>query len=351
MLPILQHRVIDYALPVAHRKAHTGDIYPEQDLAMPSRRHILTAFAAALLAPQVRIAAAASPTHWVVPFAAGGTTDAAARLLAQGVPEGFGSVIIENRPGASGAIGASSVARARPDGHSALFGGLATNVVLPLTQTGLAYDAEKDLQPVASLCAVDFVLVVAASSKFKTLDDVLQAASLSGNALTFASTGHLGSLHLIMEYLCKLAGVQMLHVPYKGESQGVIDLQEGRVDIAPMSAGLVKSFVAEGRLRTLAALGDQRIGIMPDVPTVAELGFKGFGFPTWNGLFVPSGTPSDALSRLEKAALVAARAPSIVKQLESLGVSSAPKGTAEFTEFLQSERKRWGDIIEVIGGL
>jgi tripartite-type tricarboxylate transporter receptor subunit TctC len=319
---------------------------------MLQRRKFLAAGAfTSLAAPFPQQVLGARPVQIIVPFAAGGTTDVVARIIGRSMTAEGTAVMVDNRPGASGAIAATFVARVQPQSATSLFGGLATNVVLPLTQSSLSYDAEKELKPVARLCAVDFVLVVSAASRFKTLEQLLAAAAKSENALTFASTGNLGSLHLVMEYLCKRAGVKMVHVPYKGEIQGVIDLQEGRVELAPMSAGLVKPIVEQGRLRALATLSATRIDSMPDVPTVAECGFQGFGFPTWNGLFVPTEAPQPMIARLERASLAAARSSAVADQMRKLGVAPAPQTAAEFSEFLMVERQRWRALIKETGVL
>src|SRR5690606_11895530 len=195
------------------------------------------------------------PVRLVVPFSAGGATDILGRLLGQAMePHLKQPVVIDNRPGASGAIGAANVVQSPPDGYSVLMGGVGTNIVLAYTMPTLSYDPVKDLMPVAHVCNVDYVLAVAANSPYQTLDDLLNAARKAPKSISYMSTGPLGPLHVAMEYLSKQAGVSMVHVPYAGEAPSLPDLMTGRIDVAVMTIAFTKPLVADGRVRLLATI-------------------------------------------------------------------------------------------------
>lgn len=292
------------------------------------------------------------PVHLVVPFSAGGATDILGRLIAKELEAEFGSsVVVDNRVGAAGAIGAQAVVRSAPDGHTILMGGVGTNIVLALTQPALTYDPVADLMPAAYLCNVDYVLAVAADSPFKTLEDLLNEARKRPGQLSYMSTGPSGPLHVALEFLNKEAGTDMVHVPYKGEAPAYPDLITGRVDVATMTVAFTKPRIADGSLRALASISAQRSAAMPDVPTVAEQGFEGYAVPIWNGLFVPAGTPPTVIDAIDKAANAVMRKESIRNQMISLGVTPTGGSAAMYADFLEVERARWKKMIEVTGVL
>ncbi len=292
------------------------------------------------------------PVRLVVPFAAGGATDILGRLLGQALePHLKQVVVVENRPGASGAIGASQVVQSAPDGYSMLMGGVGTNVVLAYTLPTLAYDPVKDLLPVAHVCTVEYVLAVAANSPYKTLDDLLQAAKKKERSVSYMSTGPLGPLHVAMEYLSKQAGVSMVHVPYAGEAPAMPDLLEGRIDVAVMTIPFTKPLVADGRARLLATISGERAAALPDLPTVAEQGFPGFAIPIWNGFFVPAGTPASVIETLNAATRATLATPALRERMIGLGVTPTGTSAQEYADFLNRERERWSTMIRETGVL
>jgi len=291
------------------------------------------------------------PVRLVVPFSAGGATDILGRLLGQAMePHLKQTVVVDNRPGASGAIGASNVVQSPPDGYSILMGGVGSNIVLAYTMPTLAYDPVKDLLPVAHVCNVDYVLAVAANSPFQTLDDLLAAARKAPKSISYMSTGPLGPLHVAMEYLSKQADVSMVHVPYAGEAPALPDLMTGRIDVAVMTIAFTKPLVADGRVRLLATISGERAAARPELPTVAELGFPGYAVPIWNGFFVPAGTPADVIAKLNQVALAALDQP-VRERMIGLGVTPTGTSPQEYADFLNRERERWSTMIRETGVL
>ncbi len=205
--------------------------------------------------------------------------------------------------------------------------------------------------PVAYLCNVDYVLTVAANSPYKTLQDLLDAAGKKPGAVSYMSTGQRGPLHVAMEYLSKRAGVSMVHVPYKGESPALPDLMSGRIDVAVMTVPFTKPRVADGSLRVLATISAQRAAAMPDVPTVAELGFDGYAVPIWNGFFVPRHTPDTVIDTLNRASRKILDDPAVRQRMIDLGVTPTGGTPADYASFLAKERKRWTLMIDETGVL
>lgn len=323
----------------------------------PRRRRILgamagTAAGSMIASPSGALAATfpQKPVKIIVPFAAGGATDILARLIGRGMEATLGQpVIVENRPGAAGAIGATLVAKSEPDGYTMLMAGVGSNIVLNLTVPATPYDAERDLQSVAYLCDVDYVMVVNAESRYRTLADLLGAARAKPGTLSYMSTGQNGPLHVGTEYLTRRAGVRMIHVPYKGEAPSFGDLIAGRIDVAVMTVPFTKPQIEAGKLRPIATISAQRARGMPNVPTVAEQGFPGYAVPVWNGFSVASGTPAEAMTVLNRAANAALRDPAIVQRMLELGVAPIGGAPADFAVMLRRERERWTVMIRESG--
>jgi tripartite-type tricarboxylate transporter receptor subunit TctC len=322
-----------------------------------SRRNALRAMVATALYAGAGGSAWAStypdkPIRLIVPFSAGGATDILGRLLGRAIEPGLGqTVVVENRLGAAGAIGATGVAKAAPDGYSVLLGGVGTNIVLALTQPSLHYDPVTDLIPVSYICNVDYVLAVAADSPYKTLSDLIEAARKKPNSVSYMSTGQRGPLHVALEYLSKRAGVKMIHVPYKGESPAYPDLITNRIDVAVMTVPFTKPRVADGSLRVLATISAQRAAAMPDVPTVAELGYEGYAVPIWNGFFVPKGTPQQVIDTLNAASEKILQDPALRERMVGMGLTPTGGTAAEYAAFLSKERERWALMIDETGVL
>jgi tripartite-type tricarboxylate transporter receptor subunit TctC len=293
----------------------------------------------------------ARPIHLVVPFTAGGATDVLARHLARAMePQLRQPVVVENRVGASGAIAAAHVAKAAPDGQTALFGGVGTNALLEYTQLSLPYKPSSDFIGAGNFCFVDFVMVVSANSPHRSVSDLLASARKRPGEVAYMSAGPLGTLHIAQEYLWKLAGVTLNHVPYKGESHVVADLISGRMDLALMTLSLARQLAQEGKLRLLATLAPERLRAAPELPTVAEQGFPGFAMPTWNGVFLPRDTPTARVQVINAALNGALRDEEVIRRITDMGISPAQPNTPEqHAQFMARERDRWRAMVERSG--
>lgn len=329
--------------------------------ASPLRRRelLLGAAGAGLLAAGVAPSALAQSGKFpdkviklMVPFAPGGATDVLGRLMAKALENEFKqTVIVENKPGASGAIGANAVLRLPADGYTLLMGGIGTNIVLEHTMPTLGYKPATDFLPVAYLFDVDYSLTVAADSPYKSLKDLLDDAKKRPGQVRFMSTGPLGPVHVAMEYLCKLAGVEMIHAPYAGEAPAIPDLLSQRIEVAVMTVPTTKVQVDAGKMRVIASMSAQRAPAFPDVPTVAEQGFAGFAMPIWNGFFVAKGTPQAHINTLSEATLKQLRGGELRQSLEKTGVRITAQGAADYERFLAKERQRWQKMITDSGVL
>jgi tripartite-type tricarboxylate transporter receptor subunit TctC len=290
------------------------------------------------------------PIVIVVPFSAGGSTDVLARLLARPMQEMLKQpVIVENRVGAAGAIGAAYVAKSNPDGYTVLFGGVGTNILNPLTIPETPYNPQKDLAAVGEVCTVDYVLVVKADSPFKSLSDVIAKAKAQKDSISYMSTGNKGPLHLGMAYLSKMAGVSLIHAPYKGESAALPDVLAGRVDIGIMTVPFTAPLIREGKLRAIASVGNKRSTLLPQVPTVAESGFPTYALPIWIGLSVPAATAKERIDLLNRALHHALSDSDVKSRMSALGVSPVGSSPSEFSAFQDRERERWLLMIKESG--
>jgi len=293
----------------------------------------------------------AKPIHLIVPFSAGGATDVLARILAQSLQTTLKqSVVVENRVGATGTLAASYVAKAAPDGYTALFGGVGTNSLLEFTLPTLQYSPSRDFAPAGNFCFVDFVMAVGHDSPYQTLADLLKDAKARPGEVSYQSAGPLGTLHVAQEYLWKTAGVELNHIPYKGESHVIPDLVSGRVDVAQLTLATARQLAADGKIRMLATMAPERLVGAPDLPTVAEQGFPGFAMPTWNGVFFPKGTPDAVVQKINEAINVALKDEAVRQQVLNMGIGPGQLNTpAEHAEFLARERERWRRMVEESG--
>lgn len=315
------------------------------------RRLVLGSAAAAVggLAAQGAWAQAAAfpsrPIRIVVPYAAGGGADGNARLLAHAMAPGLGqTLVIENKPGASGIIAAQSVVQAPADGYTLLFDTFpyAVNAVL----RKLPFDPVKDLLPVSQAINMPNLLVVPASAPYKTLKELVDYAKANPGKLNYASYGAGGTAHLAAELLRREAGIDWVHVPYKGGAPAITDLLAGQVSayFANPVSGL--TYVKAGRLRALATTGPQRMAALPEVPTFKESGYPSFKVLEWNGFFAPAGTPPPVVERLADAVRDATRAPDVQQRLASLGIDPVGSTPKEFANFLQGQIARWGALVK-----
>lgn len=320
---------------------------------MPQRRTLRRALLAAACLSVIGLPAAADPTYptqtirLVVPYTVAGITDVLARSLAERMRVHLKQpVIVDNRPGANTALGATLVSAAAPDGYTVLFATGATAVLNPLLYPKLSYDPEKDLAPVARIALTPMTIVVNGESPYQTLDGFITAAREQPGKLNYGSTGTGSSLHLAGELLQQEAGISMLHVPYNGSAPVHNALMAGDIQIAADPAGSVMALARSGRLRPLAVTSKERLPALPDVPTVAESGYPDYEVTTWFGLMVPSGTPDAVVQQLNGAVAAAGADPAFQKQFEALGMLvPAHLSSREFNDYIARERAGWAPLI------
>jgi tripartite-type tricarboxylate transporter receptor subunit TctC len=287
------------------------------------------------------------PVRIIVP-SPGGTVDVVARLFTGKLAEKFGqSVFIENRAGAGGNIGAEAVFRAAPDGYTLLAAPPGPLVINKSLYAKLAYDPDL-FAPIAILATAPQVLVVNPRIKAENLSQLIALARANPDRLNYGSAGAGSSLHLAAEMFKSMAGVKMVHVPYKGAGPALADLTGGQVDLMFMDLGAITPHVRAGKLRALGVAGDKRNSLLPDVPAVRE-SVPGFNSIFWAGLVGPPSLPPAIVNRLAAAAAEIARQPDIAKRLVELSFESGDSSPAEMAVFMKQERDRWGTVIRAIG--
>jgi tripartite-type tricarboxylate transporter receptor subunit TctC len=321
----------------------------------PSRRQYLHGSLAVLAATALPRAWAQprypqQPLKFVVPFAAAGAIDNITRTVAQAMSRELGqSVVVENRAGAAGNIGAAAVARAQPDGYTLLVGTSATHGANPSLFAKPGYDALGDFEPIALFGLVPNVLVVQAQKGPRSLAELVARAKAEPGKLTYASAGHGTSLHLAGAMFEHVAGVKLMHVPYKGGGPASIDLVGGVVDMMFDTVAVSLPLLQAGKTRALAVAAAQRHPALPDVPTFAELGFKDMESGTWAGLFAPKGTPAEALAQLRRASEAALADAAVRTSLRGMGVQVQPRTGEAFRAFVQGEIQRAGQLVKAAG--
>lgn len=286
------------------------------------------------------------PIRIIVPFAPGGATDLVARLVGTEMAKNLGQpVIVENRAGAAGNLGANAVARSPADGYTLLLGTIGILAInQQLVSKRLPFDAQKDFKPISMIASFPNILVVPLSSPAKSVADLVALGKAKD--LTYASSGVGTSLHLSGVMFAEASGLSMTHVPFRGSSQAMIDVVGGRVDMIfdnlPSAYGMVKG----GKVRPLAVTGAERAPLLPNVPTMSELGFKNFVIESWSGLLAPAGTPDAVIRKLDAAVKKIVMAPDFEARLIQAGIEPSYKDSAGFAQHIQSEHVRWRRIIQ-----
>jgi tripartite-type tricarboxylate transporter receptor subunit TctC len=311
----------------------------------------------AVLAGAATLPVAARAQTWpgpviriIVPFPAGGSVDAIARLAQPGLQQRLGTtVLVENRPGGSGSIGAGAVAKAAPDGNTWLFV-FDTHAVNPALLPNMPFDSEKDLDPILLIGTAPNVLATHPSRPYKSLGDLVEAARAKPRTLTYATVGA-GSLgHLTMVLLSKQAGVELVHVPYRGGGPAINDAIGGHVDLIIASTALLNSHVQGGTLRALVQTGLKRQASLPDLPTADESGFKGFQSLAWWGVYGPAGTPKPIAERFQAELIAALQDERVHKQLvETQQVTLTFGGPDELRRFFDEQARTWGAVVRENG--
>jgi len=314
---------------------------------------LLAVAAAACAAPAVADDAAGYPNRPVkviVTYAPGGANDITARLYAQALSEALGQpFVVENRAGASGIPGTDAAGHARPDGYTLLLGAGGTMTINPGLFKRLPYDPLKTFAPVGLLARSPLVLVVPPSLPVKTMQEFLAYARKQPQGVTFASPGAGTPLHLAGELFSRSAGIEALHVPYKGSTPALNDLMAGRVDMMFDVLGSSMQFVQAGNLRALAVSSPTRSPQLPDVPTVDEEGVKGFDVTSWFGYFAPAGTPQAIIDKLNAAINKAAASPAMRDHLAPMGMVPAGGTPQELRTIVETEKAKWADVMAKAG--
>jgi len=290
------------------------------------------------------------PVRLVVPFAAGGSTDIIARTIGQKLNEAWGQpVLVDNRPGGSTVIGTDIVAKAPPDGYTLLVTPAPFTIVPSMTTTKLPYDPAKDFEPVTLINTTALVVVVHPGVPAKSIKELTALAKRKPGALNFGSSGSGGSNHLAGELFNAMAGVKMTHIPYKGNAPALIDLVGGHVDVVFNGLTSALPLIKGGKLRALAVTSLQRAASMPDMPTLDELGLKGFQAVAWNGLTAPARTSKDIVARLNADVVKIVRSPDLVERLKAEGSDAVGSSTPEYAAFLRDEIAKWAKVIQFAG--
>jgi tripartite-type tricarboxylate transporter receptor subunit TctC len=314
---------------------------------------VFTAGALALALGAANTSAQTYPDHpitMVVTFAAGGSSDVLARAVAAAMSQGLNKqIVVENRPGAGGNIGAEAVAKAAPDGYTILFGTNGTLGIGPALYKSLRYDPQKDLVPVGMLHNLPLVLIVNPKVPATNLRELIDYAKKNPGKLTFASAGIGSASHLTSELFKIAAGIDMLHVPYKGGGAATPDLISGQVSMMLETIPNALPLVRGGQMRALGVTTKGRSANAPDIPTFSESGLPDFDVGAWTGLFVPAGTPKEIVDRLNKETVRIASDPTYVAQIKKMGTDVASSSPGAFQAFVAKDVQNWTEAIAKSG--
>jgi tripartite-type tricarboxylate transporter receptor subunit TctC len=318
-------------------------------------KHVVHAALAAALAvlaavPQAFAQYPSKPIRIVVPFAPGGNVDITARTLAPALQEALGQpVVVENRPGAGGKVGAQAVHQAGPDGYTLMMGSNSTLSVGPALYPDWPYDAQKGVAPISNLAVVPFVLVVKTALPAQSVADVIRMAKDKPGQVTMASGGPGSSNHLVGELFQMQAGVQMNHIPYKGAGAAMTDLIGGQVDLLFDQASSTVANIKSGKIRALAVAAKARQAALPDTPTFAEAGVKDFMIDNFTGLVAPAGVPADAIAKLHAAAVKALATPAVKERFAQLGIQPVGNTPGQFAAEIREDLARWQKVVKAAG--
>ena len=321
---------------------------------MTGRRAALSLAATlAILAPQACAAAdayPAKPIRFVVAFPPGGGTDIIARSIAQKLSDRLAQqVVVDNRPGAGGNIGTDIVAKSAPDGYTMLMGSAGPLAINASLFASMPFDPVRDLAPVTLAASTPNVLVVHASLKAATVNELIALAKARPGEINFASSGHGTPAHLAGELFNSMAGVKLVHVPYKGAAPALADLLGGQVQLMFSTMPPALPHVKDGKLRALAVTSLKRSRAMPELPTVDEVALPGFEANTWHGVVVPAGTPAAVVVRLNREIVAILHMPEVVERLSGQGAEALGSTPEEFAAYIKSETLKWAKVVRDSG--
>jgi len=291
----------------------------------------------------------ARPVRLVVPFPAGGGTDIITRELANKVTASGYTIVVDNKPGSGGNLGVDAAAKAMPDGYTLVMGQTSNLAINPTLYSKLPYDPLKDLTPVSLVASSPLVIVASAESPYKTLADVVKASKEKPGSINYASSGNGTVAHLAAESFQKAAGIKLTHIPYKGASQGVTDVISGQVQLYVSSIPTLIGHIKSGKMRPIAVTSAKRVDDLPQVPTVAESGYKGFEAVTWFGVLGPANLPKDVVAKLNADINKALKDPELAKKLGDQGADVAGSTPEQFTKLIRDDITRWGKIVKESG--
>ncbi|MEC4719874.1 tripartite tricarboxylate transporter substrate binding protein [Noviherbaspirillum sp. CPCC 100848] len=284
---------------------------------------------------------------YVVPFAAGGTTDVLGRLIASKLGPALGTVVVvENRPGAGGNIGSDFVAKAAPDGHTLVGGTISSHSINTSLYSKMPYDPVKHFQPVTLIGTLPNVLVVNANSPHRSVQDVIAAAKAKPESVNYGSSGNGTSQHLSGALFQSITGTKMVHVPYKGSAPAMQALMGGEVDLVFENILAAVPLIQSGKIRALGVTSAKRASQLPDTPALAEAGVPGYEIVSWQAVFAPAGTPQPVVQRLSTEIGKIIQDPEIKARLSALGVEPSGAGPAELGSFQKSEVAKWAQLIK-----
>ena len=286
----------------------------------------------------------------VVPFPPGGVTDSAVRLIGQKISENTGQqVIVDNRPGAGGQIGADVVKKARPDGYMLFVSNIGSHGINETLYTKLSYDPQKDFESVTAMIASPNLVLVPVSSPAKTMSELIALAKASAGKMTYGSQSIGSGGHISGEIVKSKNGIELVHVPYRGSPPALIDLIAARIDFLfdPIITAL--PFAKDGKVRALGITSDKRSPLAPEIPTLREQGFVGYDVNPWFGISAPAGTPRPVIERLNAEFGKALRSPDVVKRLTEQGIEIIVGTPEEYAAFIKAETVRWGEVVKASG--
>lgn len=315
-----------------------------------SRRQTLALGAGALLgaSPLVRAQSWPNrPVRFVVPFAPGGTSEIVARSVAAELSKLIGqNVYVENKPGGAGVTAMTDVAKAAPDGHTIILGHVGTLAVNPYMLNNQPYDVNRDFIPVTLLAKVPNVFVIHPDVPAKNFQEFVAYVKKNPGQLNYGSAGNASAGHLAMEYLKLVTGMFITHIPYRGTGPQLTDLLAGRTQASSAGMPALGAHIRSGKLRAIAVGTQQRIPALPDVPTVAEMGFKGFETSQWYGILAPAGTPPEITKRLQEESYKALRSSAVTERFATDNAVGGGGPAAEFAAFIKDEQRIWSDIVK-----
>ena len=316
-----------------------------------NRRQVLAGAAGAALAgaPAIHAQSAwpAKPIRFVVPFAPGGTSEIVARSVAAELTKQLGqTVFVENKPGGAGVTAMAEVARAAPDGYTIILSHVGTMAVNPYMLTNQPFDVDKDFVPVTLLAKVPNVFVIHPDVPARNFKEFVDHVRKNPGKLNYGSAGNASAGHLAMEYLKLATGMQITHIPYRGTGPQLTDLLAGRTDASSAGMPALGAQIRAGKLRAIAVGTQQRIPALPDVPTVAEQGYKDFETSQWYGIHAPAGTPPELVKRLQEECYKALRASSVTERFATDNAVSGGGPSSEYAAFVKDQQRIWSDIVK-----